>query len=54
MTNRIIETRPPEPTGDAAADAREALAYMEYARDALNGILRELYKELKDIRGGMT
>lgn len=54
MTNRIIETRPPEPTGNAAEDAREALEYEEYAREAINGILRDIYKELKEIRGGMT
>ena len=54
MTNRIIETRPPEPTENAAEDAREALEYMEYAREAINGILREVYKELKEIRGGIS
>lgn len=54
MTNRIIETRPPEPTGNAAEDAREALEYEEYAREAINGILRDIYKDLKEIRGGMT
>lgn len=54
MTNRIIEQRPPEPTGNAAEDAREALEYEEYAREATNAILREIYRELKEIRGGMS
>ena len=45
---RIIEQRPPEPTGDAEADIRAQAEWSEYLRDELNGILREIYRRIRE------
>ena len=42
----MIERRPPQTTGDAAADAQQLAEYLEYLRQEINFILTLIYKNI--------
>lgn len=51
MTDRKLDRRPPEISGDAALDLEQIKEYLERQREEINFILTLIYKRLSE--GGL-